>query len=109
LTLAVVTSHKQGSWVWDSANLNPEDLPQELLALPKGVYYGWAQVRAPGLDTRSHMMVMNIGNRPTFADSGAVTLVSEQTAPFFHFNQHDLLFLFTVCSELTAETRYSFS
>jgi FAD synthase len=60
--------------VWDSANLNPEDLPQELLALPKGVYYGWAQVRAPGLDTRSHMMVMNIGNRPTFADSGAVTL-----------------------------------
>ncbi len=107
--MAVVTSHKQGSWVWDSANLNPEDLPQELLALPKGVYYGWAQVRAPGLDTRSHMMVMNIGNRPTFADSGAVTLVSEQTAPFFHFNQHDLLFLFTVCSELTAETRYSFS
>jgi riboflavin kinase len=60
--------------VWDSANLNPEDLPQELLALPKGVYYGWAQVRAPGLDTRSHMMVMNIGNRPTFADSDAVTL-----------------------------------
>ncbi|CAM6034750.1 unnamed protein product [Sphagnum compactum] len=57
-----------------TANLNPEDLPQELLALPKGVYYGWAQVRAPGLDTRSHMMVMNIGNRPTFADSGAVTL-----------------------------------
>jgi riboflavin kinase len=57
-----------------TANLNPEDLPQELLALPKGVYYGWAQVRAPGLDTRSHMMVMNIGNRPTFADSDAVTL-----------------------------------
>lgn len=59
-----------------TANLNPEDLPQEVRALAKGVYFGWAQVRASGMDERVHKMVMNIGNRPTFADSEAVTVVS---------------------------------
>lgn len=58
------------------ANLNPEELPKEVRDLPKGVYFGWVQVRGEGLDAGVHKMVMNIGNRPTFADGDAITVVS---------------------------------
>lgn len=63
-------------WFLEPANLNPEELPKEVRDLPKGVYFGWVQVRGEGLDSGVHKMVMNIGNRPTFADSGAVSVVS---------------------------------
>jgi hypothetical protein len=64
------------AWFQEPANLNPEELPKEVRDLPKGVYFGWVQVRGEGLDCGVHKMVMNIGNRPTFADSDAITLVS---------------------------------
>ena len=60
----------------DVANINPDELPKEFLELPKGVYFGWA--RQGGVDERDggvHKMVMNIGNRPTFADGEGVTVV----------------------------------
>lgn len=63
--------------VLESANLDPEELPKEVRELPKGVYFGWVQVRGEGLDAGVHKMVMNIGNRPTFADSDATTVVSK--------------------------------
>lgn len=63
-------------WLREPANLNPEELPKEVLDLPKGVYFGWVQVRGEGLDAGVHKMVMNIGNRPTFADGDAITVVS---------------------------------
>ena len=62
--------------LWLAANLNPDDLPQEMVDLPKGVYFGWVQVRATDVDRGVHKMVMNIGQRPTFGDSDAITVVS---------------------------------
>lgn len=62
--------------LWLAANLNPEELPQEIVDLPKGVYFGWVQVRATGVDRGVHKMVLNIGQRPTFSDSDAITVVS---------------------------------
>ena len=62
--------------LWLAANLNPEDLPQEMVDLSKGVYFGWVQVRATDVDRGVHKMVMNIGQRPTFGDSDAITVVS---------------------------------
>uniref|UniRef100_A0A7I4AMB9 riboflavin kinase n=1 Tax=Physcomitrium patens TaxID=3218 RepID=A0A7I4AMB9_PHYPA len=52
----------------------PTELPKEILDLPKGVYFGWVQVKGEGLDAGVQKMVMNVGNRPTFADSDAVTI-----------------------------------
>lgn len=66
--------------LWLAANLNPEDLPQEIVDLPKGVYFGWVQVRATGVDRGVHKMVMNIGQRPTFGDSDTITVVSLNTS-----------------------------
>jgi len=57
-----------------TANLNPEELVKEIRDLPKGVYFGWVQVRGEGLDAGIHKMVMNIGNRPTFADGDSITV-----------------------------------
>lgn len=44
--------------------------------MSKGVYCGWAQVLGENLDAGVHIMAMNIGNRPTFADADGVTVVS---------------------------------
>ncbi|KAG0579302.1 hypothetical protein KC19_4G089300 [Ceratodon purpureus] len=72
----VVTGFGRGSKQMGipTANLNPEELPKEIRDLPKGVYFGWVQVRAEGLDGGVCKMVMNIGNRPTFTDSDAITV-----------------------------------
>lgn len=72
----VVTGFGRGSKQMGvpTANLDPEELPKEVRELPKGVYFGWVQVRGEGLDAGVHKMVMNIGNRPTFADSDATTV-----------------------------------
>lgn len=52
-----------------TANLDPAPLQDILATLPKGVYFGWAQLQAPEgwpeEDGRVHKMVMNIGRRPT--------------------------------------------
>lgn len=59
-----------------AANLDPVELPPEFLELSKGVYFGWArQDSADKLDGGVYKMVMNIGNRPTFADGEGVTVV----------------------------------
>lgn len=59
-----------------AANLDPELLTQELDGLMNGVYFGWARLVAAGKDDRVHKMVMNVGNRPTFADGAGQTVVS---------------------------------
>ncbi|KAL2632811.1 hypothetical protein R1flu_004290 [Riccia fluitans] len=57
-----------------TANVDPEEVPEHVLRLPKGVYCGWAQVNGETLDKGVHKMVMNIGNRPTFADGGGISV-----------------------------------
>ncbi|KAL2634661.1 hypothetical protein R1flu_006140 [Riccia fluitans] len=57
-----------------TANVDPEEVPEHVLILPKGVYCGWAQVNGETLDKGVHKMVMNIGNRPTFADGGGISV-----------------------------------
>lgn len=57
-----------------TANLSLEGLSSKILQLSKGVYYGWAQIIGSSLDSSVHMMVMNVGNRPTFEDEGTITL-----------------------------------
>ncbi|CAM6095854.1 unnamed protein product [Calypogeia fissa] len=58
-----------------TANIDPLELPPDFLALPKGVYFGWAKQRhGDELDGGVHKMVMNIGNRPTFADGEGLTV-----------------------------------
>ena len=42
----------------------------ELPKLAKGVYFGYAQLEG---EKESRVMVMNVGNRPTFADGDEVT------------------------------------
>ncbi|KAL6769932.1 RFK2 [Auxenochlorella protothecoides x Auxenochlorella symbiontica] len=53
-----------------TANVPPEGFPD---SLPKGVYFGWAQVDAvpdaPDTDRAVHKMVLNVGERPTFGDA----------------------------------------
>lgn len=52
-----------------TANMDPVPLQQQLQQLPRGVYFGWAQLEAPGdwpaADSAVHKMVMNVGRRPT--------------------------------------------
>lgn len=57
-----------------TANLSLEGLSSKILQLSKGVYYGWAQIIGSSLDSSIHMMVMNVGNRPTFEEEGIITL-----------------------------------
>lgn len=52
-----------------TANMDPGPLQQQLEQLPRGVYFGWAQLDPPGgwpaADGAVHKMVMNVGRRPT--------------------------------------------
>ncbi|KAG1657679.1 hypothetical protein FOA52_013773 [Chlamydomonas sp. UWO 241] len=52
-----------------TANIDPEPLAGILEGMPKGVYFGWAQLDAPPdwpeADRAVHKMVMNVGRRPT--------------------------------------------
>jgi FAD synthase len=77
-----------------AANLDPELLTQELDGLMNGVYFGWARLVAAGKDDRVYKMVMNVGNRPTFADGAGQTVVSLlllSAAPSaFYFLQYGL-------------------
>eukprot|EP00850_Spirogloea_muscicola_P018268 SM000166S02449 [mRNA] locus=s166:571:2794:+ [translate_table: standard] len=57
-----------------TANLPPEELEEELKGLAKGVYCGFAQLLADGLDRGVHQMVMNVGERPTFVDGKGTTV-----------------------------------
>ncbi|MCO5562279.1 hypothetical protein L7F22_015904 [Adiantum nelumboides] len=57
-----------------TANLSFDTLPSEVARLPKGVYFGCAQVIGEGFDSDVHRMVMNIGNRPTFEKDDALSL-----------------------------------
>ncbi|BBN06400.1 hypothetical protein MPTK1_3g20820 [Marchantia polymorpha subsp. ruderalis] len=57
-----------------TANIDPNEVPDEVLQMSKGVYCGWAQVLGENLDAGVHIMAMNIGNRPTFADADGVTV-----------------------------------
>ncbi|GAQ88417.1 riboflavin kinase [Klebsormidium nitens] len=57
-----------------TANLAPELLVKELDGLMNGVYFGWARLVAEGKDDKVYKMVMNVGNRPTFADGAGQTI-----------------------------------
>lgn len=58
-----------------TANLPPEELEEQLRRMPKGVYFGWAQLAAgEGADLAVRKMVVNVGERPTFAGGGGVTV-----------------------------------
>lgn len=52
-----------------TANIPPQELQSQLADMPKGVYFGWAQVQpaaaSPAADSQVHKMVMNVGSRPT--------------------------------------------
>ncbi|KAF6257480.1 Flavokinase-domain-containing protein [Scenedesmus sp. NREL 46B-D3] len=67
----VVTGYGRGSRQLGvpTANMDPVPLQQQLQQLPRGVYFGWAQLDAPGdwpaADRAVHKMVMNVGQRPT--------------------------------------------
>lgn len=50
---------------------------KELDGLMNGVYFGWARLVAEGKDDKVYKMVMNVGNRPTFADGAGQTIVSD--------------------------------
>jgi len=55
-----------------TANINPAEIMEQIDGLPKGVYFGWAQLEGEG--GPAHEMVMNIGQRPTFADGEGVSV-----------------------------------
>eukprot|EP00959_Pyramimonas_sp_CCMP1952_P201946 4222902-Pyramimonas_sp.AAC.1 len=54
-----------------TANINPAEIVEEIEGLPNGVYFGWAKLE--GEDGSAHPMVMNLGNRPTFADGDGIS------------------------------------
>ena len=52
-----------------TANLDVPTIRDAIAGLPRGVYFGWAQrAGAAGEDGAVHKMVMNVGERPSFAD-----------------------------------------
>jgi hypothetical protein len=59
-----------------TANIDPAPLQDKLATLPRGVYFGWAQLDppagSPAEDGAVHKMVMNIGARPT-VNTGALS------------------------------------
>lgn len=59
---------------YPTANLSVENLPSKAAKLPKGVYFGCAQIIGSGVDSNVHRMVMNIGNRPTFDKDDTISL-----------------------------------
>eukprot|EP00899_Mesostigma_viride_P016102 jgi/Mesvir1/24493/Mv21849-RA.1 len=74
----VVSGYQRGSKEMGipTANLPPDRLTDALRGLDKGVYYGFAQLQpqegvpAGRGDLDVHEMVLNIGDRPTFAGQG---------------------------------------
>lgn len=68
----IVTGYGRGSKELGvpTANLLPADVQGEIVGLPAGVYFGWAQLMTSESQQESdglvHKMVMNIGKRPTF-------------------------------------------
>jgi hypothetical protein len=71
LQSTVVTGFGRGSRQLGvpTANMDPLSLQQQLQQMPRGVYFGWAQLDAPegwpAADSAVHKMVMNVGRRPT--------------------------------------------
>jgi riboflavin kinase len=71
LESSVVTGFGRGSRQLGvpTANMDPRPLAEQLQQLPRGVYFGWAQLDPPpgwpADDARVHKMVMNVGQRPT--------------------------------------------
>lgn len=59
---------------FSTANLSVESLPAKVARLPKGVYYGCAQIVGEGVDANVHRMVMNLGTRPTFDKDDTLSL-----------------------------------
>ncbi len=53
-----------------TANLDVDVLTQQLTHLPRGVYYAWALLEG---DDAPRKAVLNVGQRPTFADGGGDT------------------------------------
>uniref|UniRef100_A0A7S0RS44 riboflavin kinase n=1 Tax=Pyramimonas obovata TaxID=1411642 RepID=A0A7S0RS44_9CHLO len=69
----VVTGFGRGSSKMGvpTANINPAEIMDGIEGLPKGVYFGWAKLE--GESGSAHPMVMNLGERPTFADGDGIT------------------------------------
>jgi FAD synthase len=59
-----------------TANVAPLHVEMQFYGKPKGVYFGWAQVQAPGVaeDGIVAKMVLNYGVRPTIQDGSNVTV-----------------------------------
>ena len=76
----VVTGFQRGSRQLGvpTANIDPAVLGDRVADLPRGVYYGWAQLAGgagrPAADGAVRGMVMNVGRRPTVEDAGDVTV-----------------------------------
>ncbi len=87
LEAPVVTGFGRGSRQLGvpTANLDVALLPADVLAaLPRGVFFGWAQLDPPpgwpAEDGCVHKMVMNVGRRPT-VNEGARRHVAHTPAP----------------------------
>ena len=58
-----------------TANLDVPQVEAALAGRPHGVYFGFARVLgAPGADGEVHPMVLNLGQRPTFADGDGLSV-----------------------------------
>eukprot|EP00793_Prasinoderma_coloniale_P005391 PRCOL_00004799-RA len=71
--------------------------------LPKGVYYGWARLSSES--GAAHPMVLNVGERPTFADGAGLSVeahVLHEYAADFYDEEMRLL----VCGAARPEQRF---
>jgi FAD synthase len=51
-----------------------QELTEQLEGLHKGVYFGWAKLQGEEDAGPGHMMVMNVGDRPTFVDGAGLSV-----------------------------------
>lgn len=76
LTAPVVTGFGRGSKLMGvpTANLDPEVLSEQLDRMRKGVYFGYARLSGDVKHQKWCKCVVNVGQRPTFADGKGVTV-----------------------------------
>ena len=72
-------------------NRQASGVRNELPKLAKGVYFGYAQLEG---EKESRQMVMNVGNRPTFADGDEVSVC--KFCLFIHNKRSDKHFCLNV-------------
>ena len=92
-----------------TANLDVPQVEAALAGRPHGVYFGFARVLgAPGADGEVHPMVLNLGQRPTFADGDGLSVEAHLLHTFgadFYGREVRALVLGFLRPELLAQAR----